>query len=98
MQGPNSSLPSATIVLLGCVQSRSPVTVDLSAAVRKGVSLFTSRGEGGNAVRRAVSLASRGRLRCSELISHRFALDEIAEAFRVLSERDGDPLKAAIVP
>lgn len=75
-----------------------PVTVDLSTAVRKGVCLFTSRGEGGNAVRRAVSLASRGRLRCGELISHRFALDEIAEAFRVLRQRDGDPLKIVVVP
>lgn len=75
-----------------------PVTFDLSMAVRKGVCLFTSRGEGGDAVRRAVSLAARGRLRCGELISHRFALEEIAEAFRVLRERDGDPLKIVVVP
>lgn len=75
-----------------------PVTFDLSMAVRKGVCVFTSRGEGGDAVGRAVSLASRGRLRCAELISHRFALEEAAEAFRMLRERDGDPLKIVIVP
>jgi L-iditol 2-dehydrogenase len=76
----------------------APVTVDLSAAVRKGVCVFTSRGEGGNAVRRAVSMAASGRLRCSELITHRFALEEIGEAFRVLRERDGDPLKIVVAP
>jgi L-iditol 2-dehydrogenase len=75
-----------------------PVTFDLSMAVRKGVCVFTSRGEGGDAVRRAVSLASRGLLRCSELISHRFALEEISEAFRVVRQRDGDPLKVVVVP
>jgi 2-desacetyl-2-hydroxyethyl bacteriochlorophyllide A dehydrogenase len=75
-----------------------PVTFDLSMAVRKGVCVFTSRGEGGDAVRRAVSLASRGLIRCGELISHRFALEEISEAFRVLRQRDGDPLKVAVVP
>jgi L-iditol 2-dehydrogenase len=77
---------------------QGPVTFDLSAAVRKGVCVFTSRGEGADAVRRAVSLAARGRLRCSELITHRFALDEIAQAFRVLRLRDGDPMKIVVVP
>lgn len=74
------------------------VTLDLGAVVRKGVQIHTSRGEGGNNVKRAVEMAARGRLRCGELVTHRFPLEEIAEAFRVVRERDGDPLKVVIEP
>ena len=66
--------------------------------VRKGVQIHTSRGEGGNNVKRAVEMAARGRLRCADLITHRFPLEDIGEAFRVVRERDGDPLKVVIEP
>ena len=75
-----------------------PVTLDLTAIVRKDISLYSSRGEGGNNVQRALSLAARGRLRCAELVTHRFPLADIAEAFRVLRDRDGDPVKVVLVP
>jgi L-iditol 2-dehydrogenase len=75
-----------------------PVTFDLTAVVRKDITIYTSRGEGGNNVKRALSLAARGRLRCAELVTHRFPLADIGEAFRVLRERDGDPVKVVIVP
>jgi len=75
-----------------------PVTLDLTAVVRKDITIYTSRGEGGNNVKRALSLAARGRLRCAELVTHRFPLADIGEAFRVLRERDGDPVKVVIVP
>ncbi|MFD1719631.1 zinc-dependent alcohol dehydrogenase [Georgenia deserti] len=73
-----------------------PVTLDLSAVVRQGVQVHTTRGEGGNNVRRALALADMGRLRGEELVTHEFQLDDIAEALRVVRERDGDPLKAVI--
>lgn len=72
------------------------ITFDLSAAVRNNVQIHTSRGEGGNSVRRALALAETGRLRCGDLVTHEFSLDEISEALRVVRERDGDPLKAVI--
>lgn len=75
-----------------------PVTVDLSAVVRSDITLYTSRGEGGNNVKRAVALAERGQLNAGRLISHRFGLDEISEAFRIVREREGDPLKVVLVP
>jgi L-iditol 2-dehydrogenase len=74
------------------------VTFDLSAVVRKDISIYTSRGEGGNNVKRAVALAAAGKLRGAEMITHRFPLEEIAEAFRVVRERDGDPVKVVLVP
>jgi L-iditol 2-dehydrogenase len=74
------------------------VTFDLSAVVRKDISIYTSRGEGGNNVKRAVSLAAQGKLSGADMVTHHFPLDEIAEAFRVVRERDGDPVKVVIVP
>jgi L-iditol 2-dehydrogenase len=75
-----------------------PVTFDLGAVVRKDITICTSRGEGGNNVKRAVALAAAGRLRGAEMVTHRFPLDDIAEAFRVVRERDGDPVKVVVVP
>lgn len=74
------------------------VEFDLSAAIRNNITLFTSRGEGGNNVKRAVSLAARGALHCKDLVTHRFALEDINEAIRVIRERVGDPMKVVIVP
>ncbi|MQA94135.1 MAG: alcohol dehydrogenase catalytic domain-containing protein [Streptosporangiales bacterium] len=74
------------------------VTFDLSAVVRKDISIYTSRGEGGNNVKRAVAMAAAGRLRGAELVTHRIPLDEVAEAFRIVRERDGDPIKVVVTP
>jgi L-iditol 2-dehydrogenase len=75
-----------------------PVTFDLSAAIRDDVTLYTTRGEGAAAVRRALSLAAQGKIRCGELVTHRFPLDDIQEGFRMIREREGDPIKAVFVP
>jgi L-iditol 2-dehydrogenase len=76
----------------------SPVELDMSAVVRGDITIHTTRGEGGNNVKRAVALAARGRLRGEELVTHRFPLERIGEAFRVLREREGDPIKVVLVP
>jgi len=75
-----------------------PIELDMSHVVRSDITIHTTRGEGGNNVKRAVSLASRGRLSGAELVTHRFDLDDIAEAFRVVRERIDDPLKVVLVP
>jgi len=75
-----------------------PVTFDLSSAIRDDVTLYTTRGEGAAAVRRALSLAAQGKIRCGELVTHRFSLDDIQEGFRVAKERVGDPIKVVFVP
>jgi L-iditol 2-dehydrogenase len=75
-----------------------PVTFDLSSAIRDDVTLYTTRGEGAAAVRRALSLASQRKLRCGELVTHRFPLDQIQEGFRVVREREGDPIKVVFIP
>ncbi|MQB02158.1 MAG: zinc-binding dehydrogenase [Actinobacteria bacterium] len=73
-----------------------PVTLDLSAVVRKDVTMYTTRGEGGNNVKRAVALCEEGRLKGDELVTHEYPLEEIDEALRVVRERDGDPMKVVV--
>lgn len=75
-----------------------PITMDLSSVVRNDITIYTTRGEGGNNVKRAVSLAAQGRLRGAELVTHEFPLEDIAEAFRILQERIGDPIKVVLIP
>jgi L-iditol 2-dehydrogenase len=75
-----------------------PVTFDLSAVVRNDIIMYSTRGEGGNNVKRAIALAAQGRLRGDELVTHEFPLEKIAEAFHVLRERIGDPIKVVIIP
>lgn len=74
------------------------VTFDLSLAVQNDVTLYTSRGEGGGNVKRALSLAAQGRIQGRDLVTHHFPLSEINEGFRVVRERDGDPIKVVFVP
>jgi L-iditol 2-dehydrogenase len=74
------------------------VTFDLSKAVREDVTLYTTRGEGGGNVKRALSLVAQGKLRGRDLVTHRFPLDQIQEGFRVVREREGDPIKVVFVP
>jgi L-iditol 2-dehydrogenase len=76
----------------------TPVTFDLSSAIRDDVTLYTTRGEGANAVRRALSLAAQGRIRGRELVTHHFPLEDIQAGFRKLREREGDPIKVVFVP
>jgi L-iditol 2-dehydrogenase len=75
-----------------------PVTFDLSSAIRDDVTLYTTRGEGASAVRRALSLAAQGRIRGRDLVTHHFPLEDIQEGFRVVREREGDPIKVVFVP
>ena len=74
------------------------VTFDLGLAVQNDVTLFTSRGEGGGNVKRALSLAAQGKIRGRDLVTHHFPLDQINEGMRVVRERDGDPIKLVFVP
>jgi L-iditol 2-dehydrogenase len=74
------------------------VSLDLSAVVRGDITIHTSRGEGGNNIKRAVALAAQGKLRCAEMVTHRFGLEEITTALRVVRDRVGDPVKAVIEP
>jgi len=73
-------------------------TVGVSHAVRRNVTIYTERGEGGTSVGRALALLAAGRLTAKPLITHRFPLGRVHEAFEVLEQRRGDPLKVVLQP
>jgi L-iditol 2-dehydrogenase len=75
-----------------------PVTADVSHAVRRNVTIYTERGEGGTSVGRALALLAAGRLTAKPLITHQFPLARVHEAFDVLEKRIGDPLKVVLNP
>jgi L-iditol 2-dehydrogenase len=77
---------------------KEAVTFDLSSAIRDDVTLFTTRGEGAGAVKRALSLAAQGKIRGRDLVTHRLPLEHIQEGFRIVRERDGDPIKVVFIP
>jgi L-iditol 2-dehydrogenase len=75
-----------------------PVTADVSHAVRRNITIYTERGEGGTSVGRALALLAAGRLTAKPLITHQFPLSRVHEAFDVLERRVGDPLKVVLQP
>ena len=46
----------------------------------------------------AISLASKGRVKLSPLITHVFPLERIREAFQMIVEKRGNPIKVVIKP
>jgi L-iditol 2-dehydrogenase len=86
--------PAGRVVLVGFFHG--PVTADLNRAVKTGLTIHTVRGEGNRAVGRAVTLAERGLLATAPLITHRFPLESIGEAFDTLAERRGNALKVLL--
>ncbi|WP_327256507.1 zinc-dependent alcohol dehydrogenase [Streptomyces sp. NBC_01244] len=85
---------SGKVVLVGFFDR--PVLADLNHAVMNGITIETVRGEGAGSVARAVSLAGRGRLRTSDLVTHHFGLEDIAEAFDTYAERRGNAIKVML--
>jgi L-iditol 2-dehydrogenase len=75
-----------------------PVTADVAHAVRRNITIYTERGEGGTSVGRALALLAAGRLKAAPLITHRFPLARVHEAMDTLEHRKGDPLKVVVNP
>jgi len=75
-----------------------PVTADLSHAVRRNITIYTERGEGGTSVGRCLALLAAGRITAKPLITHQFPLSRVHEAFEVLEQRVGDPMKVVLNP
>ncbi len=88
--------PGAKAVLLPFYHE--PITADLGLAVRNGVTLFTTRGEGRSACRRGLSMMEQGRLQLGRMITHEFPLEEINEAFATFVGRKENAIKVLVKP
>jgi 2-desacetyl-2-hydroxyethyl bacteriochlorophyllide A dehydrogenase len=86
--------PAGRVVLVGFFHG--PITADLNRAVQTGLTLHTIRGEGNRAVGRSLALAEAGRLRTEPLITHRFPLEAINEAFDTFAERRQEAIKVVL--
>lgn len=75
-----------------------PVTADVSHAVRRNLTIYTERGEGGTSVGRALALLATGRIQAKPLVTHTFPLAEVRRAFEVFENRIGDPIKVILHP
>jgi threonine dehydrogenase-like Zn-dependent dehydrogenase len=75
-----------------------PVTADVNLAVQRNITIHTERGEGGASVGRCLALLAAGRIAAAPLVTHRFPLGRVHEAFDVLERRVGDPIKVVLLP
>jgi L-iditol 2-dehydrogenase len=88
--------PGGKVLLVGFYHG--PVTADVTHAVRRNITIYTERGEGGTSVGRALALLAAGRLTAKPLVTHQFPLVRVHEAIEVLEKRIGDPVKVVLNP
>lgn len=86
--------PGGTVVLVG-IPAEDSTTFPASVARRKGLTLKLSR-RMNETYARTMSLVERGTVDVASLVTHVFALDEVAQAFRTAEQRSG--LKVVVVP
>ncbi len=87
--------PGGRVVLVGIPEGdRSSFPAGI--ARRKELSLQLSRRMVASDLDRAIALAEAGTIDLAALITHRYPLDQVAEAFAMLDSRDG--LKVVVNP
>jgi L-iditol 2-dehydrogenase len=86
--------PGARVVLVG-IPAGDHTTFSASVARRKGLTLVLAR-RMGEVYPRAIRLARSGAVDLQRLVTHRYPLDRVAEAFAVAAEREG--LKVIVEP
>lgn len=88
--------PAGRVVLIG-KQRGSPVKLDIVAAQRKEVRLFTTY-RSRHATEPAVKLVEQRLVDLKTIITHRFALQDIEKAFKLVSHYRDRVIKAVINP
>jgi alcohol dehydrogenase len=91
--------PGGTLSSLGVYSGKLQVPYDAFAAGLGDHTIVTTLCPGGKErMERLMKMVAAGRFDPTPLITHRFALDEIAEAYRIFSNRLDGVLKVAIRP
>ena len=87
--------PGGRVVVVG-IPASEHTSVPASVARRKGIAIQWCRRTRRSDFAEAIDLLATGTIEVGSLISHRFSLDDAAEAFRVLADQRG--LKVVIQP
>jgi L-iditol 2-dehydrogenase len=96
-QGIDLAGPGATVLLFAPPPPTEELTVTPNHLFFQEITLRTSYSAGPYETRQALALLQSGRIRPEMLITHRFALQDAAQAFRLVA-RPGDALKVVITP
>lgn len=88
--------PGGAIVMVAFY--KGPVTVNISKAVVRNINLYTVRGEGRRNVKRALSMAAQRKIDLRPLITHKFALKDINQAFETYTKRIDNAIKVIVHP
>lgn len=88
--------PGGTVLFFTPARPGETLTVDPNLLYFNDISLVTSYSCGPNDTADACELIARGVVTAAKLVTHRFAIGETAEAFRLTAEA-GDSLKALVV-
>ena len=83
------------VAVIGIPLEAAPIP--LSRLVLDEIELTGVRAAAGE-MPEAIALVAAGRIRLRELITHRFALDDFAEAYRVFTERVDGAIKVLVRP
>jgi len=91
--------PAGTLSSLGVYSGKLAVPYDAFAAGLGDYRIVTTLCPGGKErMRRLMELVKHGRVDLTPLLTHRFPLDRIAEAYALFGERRDGVLKVAVVP
>jgi threonine dehydrogenase-like Zn-dependent dehydrogenase len=91
--------PAGTLSSLGVYSGKLQIPYDAFAAGIGDYRIVTTLCPGGKErMRRLMEVVRRGRVDFTPLLTHRFSLDEITQAYRTLGEHRGGVIKVAIRP
>ncbi|HEY6539631.1 MAG TPA: alcohol dehydrogenase catalytic domain-containing protein [Ktedonobacteraceae bacterium] len=88
--------PGGTVLLFAPPPPEDVLPVIANTLFFQEISLHTSYSAGPRETRQALELLGSGRIHAESIITHRFALRNVAQAFRLVA-KPGDALKAVIV-
>ncbi len=83
------------IVLVG-INAKQNVTLDLNKVIEKGIAIVGSQGDSFYFAR-TLTFLSRQLVDFTQVISHRFSLDQVTDAFK-LGARRGESMKIMLIP
>ncbi len=90
--------PGGTVVIVGIPVDQEYIPIQAITARRAGLTLTFVRRFNPRDFPRAVEMIASGAVKVADLITHRFSLDEITPAFKMLHEYSDGAVKAVIHP